>query len=201
MTFLRKIQILLIEFILKIRFKLNSRIKLGKQVRFYCSPSIIIKKGGLLNIGNNVSINSDNHGYHINMYKPCKFLIDHQGAQITIGANTRIHGSCIHSSDKVSIGENCLIAANCHIFDGNGHDLSLEKPENRILTTGKSDPIVIEDNVWICANVIVLPGVTIGAGSVISANSVVHKDIPPQVIAGGNPIRIIKNGIPNRNEM
>lgn len=201
MTILRTIQILLIEFIITLRCKLNRRIILGKQVRFYRSPSILIKKGGLLDLGNNVTINSDNHGYHINMYKHCKFLIDRPGAQIIIGEHTRIHGSCIHAYEKISIGKNCLIAANCQIFDGNGHDLSLEKPEDRIFTKGKSDPIIIEDYVWIGANVVVLPGVKIGKGSIISANSVVHRNIPPGVIAGGNPIQVIKNGTSNANEM
>lgn len=53
-------------------------------------------------------------------------------------------------------------------------------------------PIVIEDNVWIAANVVVLPGVTIGEGSVIGAGSVVTKDIPPSSLAFGNPCKVIR---------
>jgi len=86
-----------------------------------------------------------------------------------------------------------LIAANCQIFDGNGHDISFPDVENRINSKGASKPIVIEDSVWVGANSIILPGVTIGRGSVISANSVVIKDIPPMVVAGGNPAKIIKD--------
>ncbi|PLX05618.1 MAG: acyltransferase, partial [Marinilabiliales bacterium] len=59
-------------------------------------------------------------------------------------------------------------------------------------THGSAKEVIIEDNVWLGVNVVVLPGVRIGKGSVISANSVVHKDIPPMVLAGGNPIQIIK---------
>ncbi|MEE3145695.1 MAG: acyltransferase [Bacteroidota bacterium] len=180
---------------------MNKRIELGKNVRFFCAPSIIIKDGGTLKIGDNVTINSDNHGYHVNMYKPCKLLIDRSGGSINIGKNTRIHGSCIHAYEEITIGENCLIAANCQIIDGNGHDLSLQNPENRIHTKGESNPIIIEDHVWIATNVVVLPGVKIGKGSVITANSVVHKNIPPGVIAGGNPIQVINNDIGNHNEM
>ncbi len=201
MTFLRKIKIRLIEFFVRLYCKLNKRIKLGKNVRFFCAPSIIIKDGGTLKIGDNVTINSDNHGYHVNMYKPCKLLIDRPGGSINIGKNTRIHGSCIHAYEEITIGENCLIAANCQIIDGNGHDLSLQNPENRIHTKGHSNPIIIEDHVWIATNVVVLPGVKIGKGSVITANSVVHKNIPPGVIAGGNPIHVINNDIGNHNEM
>ena len=201
MTFLRKIKIRLIEIFVRLYCKLNKRIELGENVRFFCAPSIIIKDGGTLKIGDNVTINSDNHGYHVNMYKPCKLLIDRPGGNINIGKNTRIHGSCIHAYEEITIGENCLIAANCQIIDGNGHDLSLQNPENRIHTKGESNPIIIEDHVWIATNVVVLPGVKIGKGSVITANSVVHKNIPPGVIAGGNPIQVINNDIGNHNEM
>lgn len=172
--------------------RLNKRVQLGKDVRFYKIPSISVQKGTQLIIGDNVTINSDNWGYHINMHSRCKILLDRVGAKIYIGNNCRIHGSCLHAYKKISIGSNCLIAANSNIIDGNGHDLSFNDVSNRINTQGDSKEIIIGNNVWIGANVIVLPGVTIGNGSVISANSVVHKNIPPMVLAGGNPIQIIK---------
>jgi len=59
-------------------------------------------------------------------------------------------------------------------------------------------PVTIGDNVWICAGVIVLPGVTIGANSVIGAGSVVTKDIPPDSLAVGNPCKVIRKV--NENE-
>ncbi|GAO31958.1 galactoside O-acetyltransferase [Geofilum rubicundum JCM 15548] len=58
--------------------------------------------------------------------------------------------------------------------------------------TGKPQPIVIEDNVWLGVNVTVLKGVRIGANSVIGAHSLVVKDIPANVIAAGNPCKVIK---------
>ena len=163
-------------------------------------PLIDIRKGSILHIGENVTLNSMNRGYHINMHSPVKLLADRPGAQILIGDNSRVHGTCVHAYQSIKIGCNCLIAANCQIFDGSGHDLSFPDVEDRINTRGASKPIVIEDNVWIGANSIVLPGVTIGQGSVISANSVVTKDVPPMVVAGGNPAMIIKSydGIDNQ---
>ena len=118
-------------------------------------------------------------------------MADRENAVIKIGENTRIHGTCIHAYKSIEIGKNCLIAANCQIFDGNGHDLSFENVHNRINTIGESKEIIIEDSVWLGTGVIVLPGVKIGMGSVIAANSVVHKDIPSMVIAGGNPVKEI----------
>ena len=156
-------------------------------------PLIDIRKGSNLYIGDGVHLNSKNKGYHINLHSPVKLFADKPGAQIRIGDKTRIHGSCLHAYQSIIIGSNCLIAGNCQIFDGNGHDISFPNVENRINTTGTSNPIKIEDNVWIGANSIVLPGVTIGKGSVISANSVVIKDLSPMVVAGGNTAIIIKN--------
>lgn len=156
-------------------------------------PLIDIQKECNLYIGDGVTLNSRNKGYHINMHSPVKLFADRPGAQIRIGDETRIHGTCVHAYKSVEIGNNCLIAANCQIFDGNGHDLSFPDVKNRINTKGTYKPIKIEDNVWIGANSIVLPGVTIGKGSVISANSVVVKDVPSMVVAGGNPAIVIKD--------
>lgn len=66
------------------------------------------------------------------------------------------------------------------------HDVT--RPD-RPLTTA---PITICDGVWIGARATVLPGVTIGEGAVVAANAVVTKDVPPWVIVGGNPAKIIK---------
>ncbi|UMB55467.1 acyltransferase [Lutibacter sp. A64] len=171
----------------------NLPIKVGNNVVFKKNPIIQLHPDAKLIIGNNATINSDNYGYHVNMHSPCKLMADISNAIIKIGDNTRFHGSCIHAYKRVEIGNNCLIAANCHIIDGNGHQASFDNIENRINTTGEVKEVVIEDNVWLGTGVVVLPGVTIGAGSIISANSVVHKDIPSMVIAGGNPIKIIKD--------
>lgn len=171
----------------------NTNIQLGKKVIFKKKPLLDIHKNATLIIGDNVTINSQNKGYHVNMFNPCKLMADRPNAIIEIGDNTRFHGSCIHAYKKVSIGKNCLIAANCQIIDGNGHDISIPDTSNRINTTGSSKDVIIEDNVWLATGVVVLPGVTIGEGSIITANSVVHKNIPSMVIAGGNPIKIIKD--------
>ncbi|OPX92832.1 MAG: putative acetyltransferase [Syntrophorhabdus sp. PtaB.Bin006] len=175
-----------------LRILLESNIEMKGTLIVKGQPLIDIREGSKLYIGDGVTLNSRNKGYHINMHSPVKLFADRQGAEIRIGDRTRIHGTCIHAYQSVVVGRNCLIAANCQIFDGNGHDLSFPNVENRISTRGTSKPVRIEDNVWIGANSVVLPGVTIGRGSVISANSVVDKDIPPMVIAGGNTAIVIK---------
>ena len=161
-------------------------------VIFKGKPYIYLHREAKIILNDGVVLNSSNKRYHLNLYAPVKLLADRPGALIKIGNNTRIHGTCIHAYNSITIGDNCLIAANCQIFDGNAHELSFDHVENRLNTRDNGRPIVIEDCVWIGANCLVLPGVRIGYGSVIAAGSVVTKDIPPMVVAGGNPAKVLK---------
>ena len=74
--------------------------------------------------------------------------------------------------------------ANTYIADTDAHSDDYR--------AGKDRPVIIEDNVWLGLNVVVLKGVRIGKNSLIGANSLVTKDIPANVIAVGNPCRVIK---------
>lgn len=168
-------------------------VHINGKVWFLGIPLIEIADGASLDIGDRVILKSKNKGYHINMHSPVKLVADREGAEIRIGQGSRIFGACIHARKSVVIGRNCLIAANCQIMDSSGHDLSFPDVENRVNTEGHARPIVIEDDVWIGANSIVLPGVTIGRGSVISAGSVVVTDVPPMVVVRGNPAVVVKD--------
>lgn len=97
---------------------------------------------------------------------------------------------------KVTFGDNVFIAPNCGFYTA-GHPLDVSE-RNKGLEYAKE--IKVGNNVWIGANVVVLPGVTIGDNSVIGAGSVVTKDIPSNVLAYGNPCRVIKN-IDNKKEL
>jgi acetyltransferase-like isoleucine patch superfamily enzyme len=179
--------------VMKLVLKLQSKkVSFHSDILFKGYPLLQLEKGTKLKIGKNVSFTSRNRGYHLNLQSPMKLMIDKKGAEIIIGDNTRIHGTCIHAQESIHIGNNCLIAANCQIVDSSGHELSFDNVKNRIKTIGKTRPIVIHDNVWIGANTFVLPGVTIGEGSVIGAGSIVVSDIPPYSIARGNPAVVIK---------
>lgn len=154
-------------------------------------PSILLR-GGTITIGNNVTLNSRSYGYHINMHSPIKLATSMPDAKIIIGDNSRLHGTCVHAYKSIEIGKNCLIAANCQIIDSNRHELSFEKPESRLNNTTSAKPVKISDNVWIGANSIVLPGVTIGEGSVIAAGSIVTKNVDAFTLVGGNPAKVIR---------
>lgn len=179
-------------FIVNILFLLNRNIKFSSFVKVKGFPSIQIFNKAKLILKHNVTLNSSNYDYHINMYKSVKLFAYGSGAVIEIGSNTRIHGSCIHARKQVKIGENCLIAANCNIMDSNGHEILVESPESRLIKMDEPIPIIIKDNVWIGANSIILPGVTIGKNSIIAAGSIVTKRVPENVIFGGNPAKLIR---------
>ena len=152
-----------------IRMRYMKGLELVGRVILNGRPIIDIRNGGRISIGDRVTLNSSNIGYHLNMHSPVKIYADRRAARISIGDLTRIHGSCLHAYRSITIGKKCLIAANCQIIDANGHDLSFDDVDQRIHTTGDSREIVIEDCVWVCANSLILPGVRIGRGSVIAA--------------------------------
>jgi len=89
---------------------------------------------------------------------------------------------------KVTIGDNVLIGPNVGIYTATHPiDPNLRKQEYEFAL-----PITIGNNVWIGGNVVINPGVTIGDNSVIGSGSVVTKDIPENVVAVGNPCRVVK---------
>ena len=116
------------------------------------------------------------------------FICDY-GYNINVGENFYMNHNCIIlDAGKVEFGDNVFIAPNCGFYTA-GHPLE-PKIRNKGLEYAK--PIKIGNNVWIGGNVIILPGVTIGDNVTIGAGSVVTKDIPSNVVAVGNPCKILK---------
>ena len=120
--------------------------------------------------------------------------------KIAFGENVQINDNVhIAAANNISIGNNVLIASKVFISDHNHgnygsntnmpHDHPLSYPHERPII---SNPVIIEDNVWIGEFVAILPGVTIGKGSIIGTMSVVQKSIPPFCIAVGSPAKVIK---------
>jgi len=111
------------------------------------------------------------------------------GYNIEIGENFFAnHNLVILDCAKVIFGDNVFIAPNCGLYTA-GHPLDVKR-RNQGLEYAK--PIVVKSNVWIGAGVSVLPGVTINEGTVIGAGSVVTKDIPSNVLAVGNPAKVVR---------
>jgi acetyltransferase-like isoleucine patch superfamily enzyme len=110
-------------------------------------------------------------------------------ASIKIGARTTIgYHTFIFSSERIVIGEDCLVAPFVYLVDSN-HKIERALPINQ--QPNETAPIHIGNDVWIASNVTILKGVTIGNGAVIAANSVVNSDVPPYHIYGGSPAKKI----------
>lgn len=111
------------------------------------------------------------------------------GYNISIGENFYAnYNLTVIDCAEVRIGDNVLIAPNVGIYTG-GHPVH---PEPRIMEYEYAFPVVIGKNVWIGGHVVINPGITIGDNSVIGAGSVVTRDIPSDVIAVGNPCKILR---------
>ena len=116
------------------------------------------------------------------------FFCDY-GSHIEVGKNFFANYNCtIIDVAKVKIGDNCLLAPNVAIYTA-GHPI-YPSTRNSAYEYGKA--ITIGDNVWIGGNTVICPGVTIGSNVVIGAGSVVTKDIPANVVAVGNPCKVLR---------
>ena len=125
-------------------------------------------------------------------------------ARVNIGEFTLMNGSRIICDSEVLIGDYCLISWNTVLMDTRRlpferatrrselEKLSRRQPHNVNSTLAEARPIRICNNVWIGFDTCILPGVTIGEGSVVGARSVVVNDVPPFTVAAGNPARIIR---------
>ncbi|MGE6260411.1 maltose O-acetyltransferase [Heyndrickxia sporothermodurans] len=123
-----------------------------------------------------------------NIYIEPTFKCDY-GYNISVGENFYANFDCvILDVCPVKIGNNCMIAPGVHIYTAT-HPLDAET-RNSGKEYGK--PVFIGNNVWIGGRSIVNPGVTIGDNVVIASGSVVTKDVPDNVVVGGNPAKVIK---------
>ena len=95
---------------------------------------------------------------------------------------------------RVVIGDNVRLAVKVRLVGYPGHPVNAEdRAEGKPDTPDQIGDIILEDNVWLGAGVSVMSGVTIGAGTIVATGSVVTQDLPPGVLAGGMPAKIIKS--------
>ena len=112
------------------------------------------------------------------------------GCHIFAGDNLYINFDCmILDCNTVHLGNNVLLAPKVQIYTAY-HPI---EPELRLTGKELASPVTISDNVWLGGGVIVCPGVTIGSNVTIGAGSVVTKDVPDNVVAVGNPCRVIRS--------
>lgn len=154
----------------------------GPGVRIGEGTRIELPTASRLAIADNVTISRNVH------------LVPTAAARLDIGAATTIQDDCRIYGD-VSIGQRCILAPNAfissgtHVFDALPHRTIQEQ---ETLAPAGPRPIRIHADCWFGINVVIAPGVSVGRGCVVGANSVVTGDLPPYHVAAGNPARVLR---------
>lgn len=147
----------------------DSRFSLGaKRLRLFCA------KSALTHCGKNVNIE-----------RGAQFAWD-----LSIGDNSGVGVNALISFG-VTIGNDVMMGPDCMIFTNN-HGMERRDIPMWMQKSSELQPVVIGNDVWIGARVIILPGVHVGDGAVLGAGAVVTKDVPPYGIVAGNPARLIR---------
>ena len=160
------------------------RVRLGHCCRFQGKAIFRTLPDTQILIGDRCSFNSSHRSNLIGVYSPCMISTISSGAKIKVGKGCGFSGTVIAAALKIELGDNVRCGANTLITDTDWHH-----DDARV---GKDAPIRIGNNVWLGYGVKILKGVTIGDNSLIGAGSIVTKDIPANVVAAGNPCKVIK---------
>lgn len=170
---------------------ISSELKYVGYPIYWCPPVRNLRGGKYISIGSGVVIGRNVSISAWDSYYNQKFI-----PEIIIGNNTSIgDDSHITAINRIVIGNNVLFGKKILITD-NSHGVSkfelIDIPPNKRPLYSKG-PVIIEDNVWIGEKTSILPGVHIGYGSIIAANSVVTNNVPPCCLVAGNPAKVVKN--------
>lgn len=173
----------------------------GKNANIYNSVYLDIHSKSKVTIGDDFVMSSgDSFNPLCRNIKGC-IVAERSNSNITIGNHVGMSSPCLWAKQEITIGDYVNIGGDCIIMDSDAHNLDwrirdsgklFNATESLDTHTAKCAPIHIGSHVLIGARCIILKGVTIGEGSVIAAGSIVTKDIPINVIAGGNPCKVIK---------
>lgn len=175
------------KFLSSYRTKLSAKlwkVSFGSDVLFFGKTYFRRLPSSTIQIGLGCQFYSKFNSNLIGINRPCMLSTLTKDAEIIIGNGAGFSGTVIGAFKSIRIGNNVKCGANTLITDSDWH------PEDS--RSGKSKPIVIEDNVWLGEGVKVLKGVTIGENTLIGAGSIVVKSIPANVIAAGNPCKVIR---------
>ena len=161
--------------LMQMRINVRSLLQVYNQTAYDKTERSLQLKEFLGSVGNNIDIQTP-------------FFCDY-GTHIEIGDNFYANFNCIIlDCNYVRIGNNVMFGPNVQVYTAHHPVLASERVKGPEYAT----PVIIKDNVWIGGGAIICHGVTIAENTTIGAGSVVTKDIPANVLAVGNPCKIIK---------
>jgi len=156
-------------------FSVGSGVHIGALSRIYLGPE------GCVSLGDQVSIGRD---VHLQTSHGC----------IDIGNGSSIQDAC-RLYGNIIVGRGCLFGPNIYASSGaHAFDAIPHLPINfqEVITSVIGLPIIVEDDCWVGINAVLMPGITIGKGSVVGAGSVVLRDVPPYSVVAGAPAKFIR---------
>lgn len=160
------------------------RVDMGEFCTFKGCTTFRRHPASRISIGASCRFNSSRTSNLFGLSHQCIVATLSKGAAIEIGSGCGFSGSVIASAQRITLGSGVRCGANSVITDTDWHSDDAR--------AGRDAPVVIGDNVWLGANVLVLKGVTIGDGTFVGAGAIVTRSLPPGVVAAGNPARIIR---------
>ena len=163
----------------------------GRNPKIWGTFSIQLMEGGRIEIGDDFHLVSEPRRSAVVLFSRAQFTV-FPGASIRLGRHVGLNGTTLTSKRRIEIGDDTMIAPNVIIVDSDFH--AIWPPQHRWTssTDAFDKEVIIGRNVWIGTNTLVLKGSHIGDNSVIGAGSVVNGHIPANVIAAGNPARVIR---------
>lgn len=175
-------------------------VEIGKNFTVDTIPEIIVEPHSRLIIGNDVTVRQNVelrvHGKavlqiddRVRIDRGVRVLANNL-AKVHLGENTRIGlYSVFNGGDTISIGKKCLISGHVYLQTSMHRHMA----DKYIQDQGYDHaPIVLEDDVWLGAHVLILPGCTLGKGAIVGSNSVVTKDVETNTIVAGSPAKFLK---------
>lgn len=157
------------------------RVSFGAEV--IANHRLVIRGPGIVKVGDRANLYAFGGRTYLITRKP--------QAEIRIGSNARLNGPLLQADTLIEIGPDCIVGQ-AHILDSDMHSLARDRRVNPSAPV-RSAPVILERNVWVCRGAAILPGVRVGEGSVIGYGSVVTSDVPPGVVAAGNPARVVRS--------
>lgn len=172
----------------------SAKIDLGMPIIFGYNPVRGMRMPTCLRMAENTTLKTHDGPltrYRTGPYRLCygAYIEIINGGTLTIGQGASNVGLTIMCAKEITIGNGVRIGRNVSIRDYNGvHVIVNDSYVNHA-------PVHIEDHVWLCSGCTIMPGVTIGEGSVVAANAVVTKSVPPRSLVAGTPAKVIKSDI------
>jgi acetyltransferase-like isoleucine patch superfamily enzyme len=157
---------------------------------FYGVPLFRRCPGSSIRIGTQCEFRSKTWSNPVGVNRVCAITTLNPAATVRVGSHCGFSGAILAAATSITLGDRVMCGANVTITDTDWHALD---PRDRAFgAPPESEPVVIGDDVWLGLNVVVLKGITIGAGTVVGAGSIVSRSLPAGVVAAGQPAHVIR---------